>query len=130
MRRAICAALLAVTAVVGVVLPAGADDTTTKPALSFDYSDNGNPPSASNGSFNIIVDVLSSHSGQVRIVADAPDGSGDANLVCAYQAVVEGQVECAFNFTSPGVWAIHAELAQDAHMDVVAKAVTDLLVGN
>lgn len=113
------------------MIPAGADPITpSKVALSFDYSDNASPASASNGTFNIIVDVLPERTpGVVRIVAFSPDGLSSDNLACAYQAVAQGQVECAFNFTSSGVWSIHAQYATSKQDDVSATAKTNLRVG-
>jgi len=114
------------------MVPAGADPVSvSKVTLSFDYSDNSAPASASTGSFNIIVDVLPSHTpGVVRIVANSPDGISSDSLVCSYQTVVKDQVECNFNFTSSGVWLIRAQFAPSRSDDVVAIAKTNLRVGN
>ena len=113
------------------MVPAGADSgTPAKVALSFDYSDNNSPASASNGPFNVIVDVLPEHtSGVVRIVASSPDGLTSDDLVCTYQPVAKSQVECAFNFTSSGVWSIRAQYATSTKDDVSAVAKTNLRVG-
>ena len=136
MRRVLCAALLVAATAGFVALPAGAD--TTAPSggspgttLSFDYSDNTSPASASNGVFNIIVDVIPSHTaGFVRIVAVAPASADDPNLVCAFQAVTYSQVECAFNFTASGVWSIHADYTTNVKDPVTATAIANLRVGN
>jgi hypothetical protein len=113
-------------------LPATADPSGDKTLLSFDYSDNTAPPSASNGSFNVIVDVLTDDSagGLVRMFAVAPASTGDSNIVCHFQLISQGQVECAFNFPDPGVWAIHAQYIVAPQTDVVAVAVTNLRVDN
>lgn len=136
MRRAICAALLAVSTIGFFALPVGADPTgsvlaSSKFTMSFDFSDNSSPASASNGVFNVTVDVLPAHSpGVVRMVAIAPADSGNSNLVCTYQTIVKSQVECGFDFTTSGIWSIHVQLAPDTKSDVEATAVTDLRVGN
>jgi len=92
------------------VIPATADDSSAKVLLSFDYSDNSAPPSVSNGSFNVIVDVLPGDAtGQVRMFAVAPASTNDANIVCRFQWISQSQAECAFNFPDNGVWAIHAQ---------------------
>ncbi len=131
MRRVLCAAIVVAASYGFLALPAGAD-TTTPPGttLSFDYSDNTSPASASNGTFNIIVDVIPEHtSGVVRIIAAAPANSDDSNLVCNFQQISYSQVECAFNFTSSGVWAIHAYYATSTKDPVTATAVASLRVG-
>jgi hypothetical protein len=132
MRRLICAALLVASSIGFLAIPAGADTSSpNKLALSFDYSDNNSPASASNGSFNIIVDVLPEHTqGLIKIVAVAPGVSDLPNLTCSYQAVVQGQVECAFNFPSSGVWTIRGLFAVNNKADVTAFASTSLRVGN
>lgn len=132
MRRLVCAALLVASSIGILAIPAGADSTSSnKLALSFDYSDNDSPASASNGTFNIIVDVLPEHTqGVVRIIAFAPDGSNSPNLTCSYQTVVKSQVECAFNFPSSGVWSIRAQYALNKQTDVSLSAATNLRVGN
>lgn len=140
MRRIIVAALL-VASSVGIFSASALADpasstttTTTSPAkvtLSFDYSDNSSPASASNGLFNIIVDVLPEHTpGVVKIVAVAPDSSGVDNLTCNFQPVQQSQVECAFNFTASGVWSIHALYAVTPKDSVSAFARTNLRVAN
>jgi len=142
MRRLLVAALLVASSVGIFTIPAVADPasntttttTTTNPSkvtLSFDYSDNSSPASASNGRFNIIVDVLPEHTpGVVKIVAVAPDSSGVDNLTCNFQAVQQSQVECAFNFTASGVWSIHALYSVTPKDDVSAFARTNLRVAN
>lgn len=132
MRRLLCAALLVVTTVGIFSIPAGADPATPpKVTLSFDYSDNSVPASASGGTFYITVDVLPEHTpGVVRIVALSPDGLSSDNLACAYQPVLKSQVECAFNFSSSGVWAIHAQFAASKLDDASSTATTNLRVGD
>jgi hypothetical protein len=137
MRKRLWAALL-VAATVGLfALPAGADFAVPNgppgTTLSFDYSDNTAPPSASNGTFNITVDVIPAHTpGVVRIIALAPNNSTEPNLVCAFQSISYSQVECAFNFTTSGVWTIRAEYAASSKgsVSVTATAIANLRVGN
>jgi hypothetical protein len=115
------------------LVPAGADPPTNpdKVSLSYDFSDNNNPASASNGVFNIIVNVLPEQTpGVVRIVAVAPAGAGVNNLVCRFQVVSESNVECGFNFTASGTWAIHAQYAPRLSLDVAATAGTNISVSN
>jgi hypothetical protein len=113
------------------VIPAAADSSSDKVLLSFDYSDNSAPPSASNGSFNVIVDVLPGDTtGLVRMFAVAPASTNDSNIVCHFQWIDQSQVECAFNFPDNGVWAIHAQYVTAPQTDVVGVAVTNLRVLN
>jgi hypothetical protein len=131
MRRLLCAALLVASSIGIFAISAAADDSSSKVLLSFDYSDNTSPPSASNGTFNVIVDVLPGDStGLVRMFAVAPVSTGDSNLVCRFQWIDQSQAECAFNFPDPGVWAIHAQYVVVPQSDVVAVAVTNLRVDN
>jgi hypothetical protein len=131
MRRLLCAALIVASTIGIFAVPATADPTDNKTLLSFDYSDNTAPPSASNGSFNVIVDVLPGDStGLVRMFAVAPVSTGDSNIVCHFQWIDQSQVECAFNFPDPGVWAIHAQYVIAPQTDVIAVAVTNLRVDN
>ena len=132
-RRAIVAALLAVVSVGVFALPAASDSSDNKTTLSFDFSDNDAPAAVSNGQFNIIIDVLPEHTGGfVRMVAFAPQNAGLDNLVCRYQAVARDSstVECGFNFTASGTWAIKAQYATTKTADVSAVAVTNILVGS
>jgi hypothetical protein len=121
-----------VASTIGIfAIPATADDSSDKVLLSFDYSDNSAPPSASNGSFNVIVDVLPGDAtGLVRMFAVAPASTNDSNIVCHFQWINQSQVECAFNFPDPGVWAIHSQYVVAPQTDVVAVAVTNLRVLN
>jgi hypothetical protein len=113
------------------VLPAYADPIPNRLSMSFDYSDNAAPASASTGLFNVIVDVLPVHSsGLIRMVAVAPSEANVANVVCKFQWIDQNQVECSFNFTATGVWAIHAQYQVVPNADVVSTAVTNLRVGN
>jgi hypothetical protein len=131
MRRLLCAALIVASSIGIFAIPATADPSQDKTLLSFDYSDNTAPPSASNGSFNVIVDVLPGDStGLVRMFAVAPLSTGDSNIVCHFQWIDQSQVECAFNFPDPGVWAIHAQYVIAPQTDVIAVAVTNLRVDN
>ncbi len=101
--------------------------------LAFDFSDNSQPASVSHNGFNITADVLSltgDAGGVVRIVAIAPANSQSSNLVCGFQAVRQGQVECAFNFTATGVWRIRAEWAPTTHDTVAVVSQTVLRVSN
>ncbi len=134
MRRLLPALLLVGSTLGLVAVPAGAEvsaSDATKIHLSFDFSDNSDPASASGGAFNIITDVLPEHSpGVVRMVAVAPADSGLANLVCRYQEVSASQVECGFNFTVNGTWEIRAQYAANRETDVSATAVTNIYVTN
>ncbi|MGD0691644.1 MAG: hypothetical protein ABSA22_04825 [Acidimicrobiales bacterium] len=113
------------------VIPSTADDSSGKVLLSFDYSDNSAPASASNGSFNVIVDVLPGDAtGLIRMFAVAPASTNDSNIVCHFQWINQSQAECAFNFPDPGVWAIHSQYVVVPNTDVVAVAVTNLRVLN
>jgi hypothetical protein len=131
MRRLLCAALLVASTIGIFVIPAAADNSGNKVLLSFDYSDNSAPPSASNGTFNVIVDVLPGDTtGQVRMFAVAPAVTNDPNIVCRFQWINQSQAECAFNFPDNGVWSIHAQYVVAPQTDVVAVAVTNLRVLN
>jgi hypothetical protein len=134
MRRALFSLLFAVSSIGFLAIPAGASFMSSGQSvisLSFDYSDNSNAASVNNGPFNIIVDVLPGHiPGAIKVVAVSPDGSGAANLVCAYQEIEKSQVECAFNFTNDGVWSIHAQMTDEDRSNVLAMAVTNLRVTN
>jgi hypothetical protein len=134
MRRVLLAALFVAASVGILTIPAVADNSgTSDVVLSFDFSDNSAPAALSNnnGNFNIIADVLPEHTGGVvRMVAVAPDNSGQTNLVCSFQPVQQSQVECAFNFTTNGVWTIRAQFAPDAKSDVSSVSITRLRVTN
>lgn len=134
MRRALLAALFTAASVGFLVLPAGADPALAVPSsvvLAFDFSDNSTPASASNGPFNIIADVLPEGTGGiVRMVAIPPADSNLNNLICKFQPVQQAQVECAFNFTTNGVWSIKAEYSTDLKSDVSSVSITQLRVAN
>ena len=132
MRRALLAALFVASSVGIMSLPAAADNPLPLPiVLSFDFSDNSVPASASNGVFNVIIDVLPEHTGGVvRMVAISPDNSGVSNLVCPFQPVQKSHVECAFNFTANGVWTVRAQFAPDTKSDVTSVSITRLRVTN
>jgi hypothetical protein len=104
--------------------------------LAFDFSDNSAPPSANTGTFNVIADVFPENTGgEVRMVAVAPANSGVSNIVCtttygSFQPIQQGQAECAFNFTAPGVWTIHAQYEIQLKSTVSAESITNLRVGN
>ena len=115
-----------------VAIPAGADLTIQNSVvLSFDFSDNSVPASASNGTFNVIADVLPEHTGGVvRMVAIAPAAANQPNIVCSYQPVQQCQVECGFNFSADGVWQIRAEYSTDTKSAYSSVSVTALRVSN
>ena len=134
MRRVLVAALLAVTSIGIFAIPAVADGGATDPnkvSLSFDFSDNDATASVSNGAFNIIANVLPEHTaGLVRMIAIAPDGTNDPNMVCSFQTVQQSQVECAFTFPDPGVWIIKSQYQPAPKTDVTTSTVIRLRVGN
>lgn len=133
MRRMIVAALMAVSTVGMLVIPAGADPTPQpKITMSFDYSDNSAPAAVSNGPFNIIVDVLpESINGLVRMVAVPPADSNEPRQYCTYQWIDNSnQVECSFAFTTNGVWSIRAIYEPLPKTDATASAYTNLRVAN
>lgn len=114
MRRVLWVVLFTAASLGFVAMPAGADlaaPSDLNPiVLSFDFSNNSQPASVSNGAFNITVDVLPEHTaGFVRVTAFAPDGSGNTPVVCDYQAVQQSQVQCSFNFTTNGLWSVKAQ---------------------
>jgi hypothetical protein len=113
-------------------IPAAADNPGNgNVVLSFDFTDNSAPAALSNGTFNVITNVLPEHTGGVvRMVAVAPVNAGVTNLVCPFQPVQQSQVECAFNFTSNGVWTVKAQYAADAKSDVSSVSITRLRVAN
>jgi hypothetical protein len=154
MRRVLLASLfVAASMAIGLMGTAGADiDPTVSldPVLSgvpiygnvllaFDFTDNSTPPSASAGpldEFNIIVDVFPENTGgYIRMVAVPPSGSGLSNMVCttppygSFQPVQQGQAECSFNFTTTGVWAIHAQYESVLKSTVSSESITNLRVG-
>jgi hypothetical protein len=132
MRRALLAALFVASSVGILALPAAADPPVSLPiVISFDFSDNSLPASASSGVFNVIADVLPENTaGVVRMVAIAPDNSGVSNLVCRFRPVLNSQAECAFNFDANGVWTVRAQYAQDDKSDVSSVSITRLRVAN
>jgi len=132
MRRVLLAALFVASSVGFFALPARADDPgLSSVVLSFDFSDNSAPASASNGSFNIIADILPEGTGGVvRMVAVAPVNSGVSNLVCAFQPIVKSQVGCVFSFTTNGVWSIRVQYATDAKAAVSSWSKTSLRVSD
>ena len=132
MRRIALVVLFLLSSVGIAALPAGADlPGGSLIVLSFDFSDNSQPAAVSNGAFNIIADVLPEHNGGfVRMVAIAPDNSGDPTQVCPFQAVQQSQVECAFNFSTNGVWTIKAQFAFDPKSGVDSMSVTRLRVAD
>jgi hypothetical protein len=125
MRRLLWTVLFSAASIGVLALPAGADVVTpgnlNPIVLSYDFSNNTASASASNGPFNITVDILPEHTpGFVRVTATAPDGSASVPLVCAYQPVLQSQVLCSFNFTSSGLWSIRADYS------LVAKPVATI----
>jgi hypothetical protein len=115
-----------------LAVPAGADSNNPNDIhLSYDFSDNSDPASASNGYFNIIVNVLPEHTpGIVRMVAIAPSDADVGNMVCPFQKVQKSFVECAFNFPVGGTWAIRAQYAPFRGADVAASVRTNITVGD
>ena len=137
MRRMVVATLLALAPLGLVGGTAGAQaahSAADAPViLAFDFSDNSQPASVSHNGFNITTDVLSLTNGAggvVRMVAIAPATSTSSNLVCGFQVVRQGQVECSFNFTTTGVWRIRAEWAPSTHDAVAFASQTVLRVSN
>jgi hypothetical protein len=85
-------------------LPSGADPIVPQNVvLSFDFSDNSLPASMS---------------------------STVNNLVCSFQPVQQGEVECAFDFTADGVWTVKAQYATDTKSAVSSVSSTSLRVTN
>jgi hypothetical protein len=135
MRRVLWAVLFTAASMGIIAVPAGADIVTANSlnpiVLSYDFSNNSQSASASNGLFNVTIDVLPERTaGVVRVIANAPDGSGNAPVVCDYQTVQQSQVQCSFNFTTSGLWSIKAEFAATPKSTPQVYAVTVLRVGN
>ena len=135
MRRVLWAVLFTAASIGILAVPAGAviaTPTDLNPiVLSYDFSNNTQPPAVSNGPFNITVDVLPEHTaGLVRVTADAPDGSGNAPVVCDYQQVQQSQVECSFNFTTNGLWSIKADYEAGKNQTPEVFTVTVLRVSS
>lgn len=137
MRRTLLAACFLAASLGFLALPAGADTATNSPdapvLLAFDFSDNSQAAAVSNGTFNIITDVIAltgQGGGIVRMIAVSPAGSGLPNLVCDFQPVQQGQVECGFNFTTNGVWRVRAEWTDVKADPIQVVSVTDLRVAN
>jgi hypothetical protein len=77
------------------------------------------------------VDVLpGAETGIVRVFAVAPADKNDPNIVCRFQSIGKGQVECPFTFPDNGVWAIHAQYELVPGTPVIAVAVTNIRVTN
>ncbi|MEO9181775.1 MAG: hypothetical protein ABI298_09020, partial [Acidimicrobiales bacterium] len=92
MRRLICAILLVAGSVGIFAIPVSADPNpvpnTNQIILSFDFSDNTSAASASQGPFNVIVDVLpGGAAGLIRMFAVAPTSTNDSNLVCRFHVI-------------------------------------------
>jgi hypothetical protein len=135
MRRVLWAFVFVAASVGVLALPAGAAVVLPGDigpiALSFDFSDNSAPASVSNGPFTVTVDVLPANTpGVIRVTADAPDGSGNAPVVCDFQSVQQSQIQCNFTFTTSGLWSIRADYAPSKNFPVEVFAVTVLRVGN
>jgi hypothetical protein len=137
MRRMVASTLLVLTALGLFAVPASATAASVLSnapvILAFDFSDNSQPASAASGSFKIIADVLAlsgGTGGDVRMVAIAPVGSNSNNLVCGYQAVHNGQVECSFSFTTDGVWRVRAEWTDNVKDPASVGSLTVLRVSN
>lgn len=131
MRRVLLATLFVFSSVGIYLVPAYADPPSAqKIALSYDFSDNGSPASASGGTFYVSVDVLPEvTTGVVRVVAIAPGDSGVNNLVCRFQTIAQSRVKCGFDFTAPGTWAIRSQFAPNVSSDVSVVAITNIRVG-
>jgi hypothetical protein len=136
MRKVLVAALfLAVTCGL-FALPAGADLVIpTNVVLSFDFSNNSVPATTDGGAldvgFNVIADVLPQNTGGVvRMVAIAPASSSANNIVCSFQPVQQGEVECTFYFPADGVWTVKAQYATDTKSGVSSVSTTTLRVSN
>ncbi len=130
MRRMLAAVLLTACSLGLAVAPAAADQGVSRIVLAFDFSDNAGPPAVSNGAFNIMVDVLPEGTrGVVRMVAIAPADAATSNLVCRFQTIDKGRVECAFNFTVSGTWSIRAQYAPDTSSPISTVSVTNIRVG-
>jgi hypothetical protein len=137
MRRVLAAAVFVAVSFGFFTLPSGADLVIpSNVVLSFDFSDNSLPASMSTGvnnenPFNVIADVVPQNTGGViRMVAIAPTNSTVNNLVCPFQAVQQGEVECAFDFTADGVWTVKAQYATDTKSAVSSVSSTSLRVTN
>ena len=136
MRKVLVAALFLAVSCGFFALPAGSDVVIpSNVVLSFDFSDNSVPATTDSGAFdipfNVIADVLPQNTGGVvRMVAVAPTNSGVNNLVCGFQAVQQGEVECSFYFTADGVWTVKAEYATDTKSGVSSVSTTTLRVSN
>jgi hypothetical protein len=139
MRRLLWTVLFSAASIGVLALPAGADvvapGNLNPIVLSYDFSNNSASASASNGPFNITVDILPEHTpGFVRVTAVAPEGSASiplAPLVCAYQPVQQSQVQCQFNFTTSGLWSIRADYSLSTKAtSTQIFAVTVLRVGS
>jgi hypothetical protein len=137
MRRVLAAAVFVAVSLGFFTLPSGADPIVPQNVvLSFDFSDNSLPASMSTGvnnenPFNVIADVVPQNTGGViRMVAIAPTNSTVNNLVCSFQAIQQGQVECAFDFTADGVWTVKAQYATDTKSAVSSVSSTSLRVTN
>jgi hypothetical protein len=132
MRRILLSVLFVVSSVGFLALPSGADPSIpSKVVLAFDFTDNQVPAAVSNGAFNIITDVLPGNTGGVvRMIAAAPLNSNQSNLVCDFQPIRKGQVECSFNFTTSGIWTIHTQYQIDKMASVSSSAVMRIRVGN
>ncbi|MGC2486550.1 MAG: hypothetical protein WA359_09945 [Acidimicrobiales bacterium] len=156
MRRVLLAAFIVAAGFGIYVLPSGADSGIfTNVVLSFDFSDNSGPATANYGNaagsacvtvgpnapsatsavctnaFNVVSDVLPENTGGfVRMVAIAPASSTANNIVCPFQPVLQGQVECGFNFSANGVWEIKSQYSIDTVSGVSSVSVTSLRVTN
>jgi hypothetical protein len=136
MRKVLVAALFLAVSCGFFALPAGSDVVIpSNVVLSFDFSDNSVPATTDAGAFdipfNVIADILPQNTGGVvRMVAVAPTNSGVNNLVCGFQAVQQGEVQCAFYFTADGVWTVKAQYATDTKSAVSSVSTTTLRVSN
>jgi hypothetical protein len=136
MRRVLVAALVLAVSCGFFVLPAGADLVIpSNVVLSFDFSNNSIPATTDSGAFdigfNVVADVVPQNTGGVvRMVAIAPADSTVNNMVCSFQPVQQGEVECTFYFTADGVWTVKAQYATDTKSGVSSVSTTTLRVSN
>jgi hypothetical protein len=136
MRRVLVVALFLAVSCGFFVLPAGADLVIpSNVVLSFDFSNNSIPATTDSGAldigFNVIADVVPQNTGGVvRMVAIAPADSTVNNIVCSFQPVQQGEVECTFYFTADGVWTVKAQYATDTKSGVSSVSTTTLRVSN
>ncbi len=130
-RRFIATVVLIAASLGLAVAPVAADPPSARVVLSFDFSDNSNPPAVSNGVFHITADVLPEGTrGYVRMIAIAPADAGVPNLACRFQNVLKSRVECGFTFSVAGTWSIRAQYATDLSSPIALTTGTNIRVGD